>query len=261
MTFNEIVSSMLRSDDGSWNARIPETWMQGRAIYGGLSSALCLQAIYNECTDLPPLRSAQINFIAPANDAVTINIQVLRKGKSVSFVNAELIGEKGLATQAIFCFGTSRLSKIDNDFINTPTVPGPEDSTDLFKSEKGPAFTQNFDCLHSAGSLPISSSQAPEFHLWVRHKDHAAKSISALLCIADMAPPAVLSMFAEIAPVSSMTWMLNFLSEDTRTQNGWWLLNSKAEHARHGYSSQDMKIWNSHGELIITGRQSVAFFY
>jgi len=55
--------------------------------------------------------------------------------------------------------------------------------------------------------------------------------------------------------------MMNFLSEDISTDEGWWLMRSAAEHARDGYSSQDMQVWNSRGELIITGRQNVAIFY
>jgi acyl-CoA thioesterase len=76
-----------------------------------------------------------------------------------------------------------------------------------------------------------------------------------------MPPPAVLPMFKEFAPISSMTWMMNFVKEDLSTSDGWYLLRSEAENAQDGYSSQDMQVWNSDKELLITGRQSVAIFY
>ena len=57
-----------------------------------------------------------------------------------------------------------------------------------------------------------------------------------------------------------MTWMVNVLSDAPTTRDGWWLLQSRAESAGDGYSSQDMLVWNRDGELVIAGRQSVAIF-
>ena len=68
-------------------------------------------------------------------------------------------------------------------------------------------------------------------------------------------------MFSEIAPVSTMTWMMNFIKEDPQTVDGWWLLDISAEHSRNGYSSEKFNVWNSNGELAITGHQNIAQFY
>jgi hypothetical protein len=84
--------------------------------------------------------------------------------------------------------------------------------------------------------------------------------MAALLGIADMPPP-VLPKFKKFAPISSMTWMLNFLIDEPQTQDGWWLLRSGAEHAVEGYSSRDMQVWNSKKELVISGLQKIAVFY
>ncbi len=66
--------------------------------------------------------------------------------------------------------------------------------------------------------------------------------------------------FTEMAPISSMTWMVNVLTDEPKTRDGWWLLESRAEHAADGYSSQDMLVWNRDGDLVIAGRQSVTIF-
>ena len=108
--------------------------------------------------------------------------------------------------------------------------------------------------------MPISGSDEHEFYLWVRHEDPRAEGIVALLALADMPPPAVLPMFREFAPISSMTWMVNVLNANPVSKDGWWLLQSRGENASEGYSSQDMLVWNSDGELVIAGRQSVAIF-
>lgn len=260
-TFSELLTSVKHDSASNWSVTIPANWMQGRTTYGGLSAALCLQAVLEEYSDLPPLRSAQINFVGPVGGVVTINTSVLRQGRSVSFVSAQMFGENGLATHAVFCFGASRESRLERDFTVIPKVPSVEQSQEFFDTGFGPVFAHNYDCLLAQGGRPISGSEHNEHYIWVRHKDPKANNLAALVGIADMPPPAVLPMFDEFAPISSMNWTLNFLSENLKTQDGWWLMRSAAEHARDGYSSQDMQVWNSDGELIVSALQNVAIFY
>ena len=259
MDFAQLAQSISKIE-GGWEVSIPENWMQGRTTYGGLSAALCLQAVLNEMPDLPPLRSAQINFIGPAGGTVSIQTEVMRRGKSVAFVSASMVGEKGLATHAVFCFGAARESVLHKNFGSKPEVPAALDSDSFFRAGPGPAFTNNFECRLAAGDVPTSGSDKSEFHIWCRHRDPAANDLVALIALADMPPPAVLPMLKEFAPISSMTWMINILEQQPSTDDGWWLLRSAGENAKHGYSSQDMQVWNSNGELVITGRQSVAVF-
>lgn len=88
----------------------------------------------------------------------------------------------------------------------------------------------------------------------------AATSTPALLALTHMPPPAVMPMFPKPPRISSMTWSLNFLTDHPSTDDGWWLLESRAENAAEGYSSQDMFVWSRAGEPVIAGRRSVAIF-
>ena len=263
--FSELLKHLSPESENSWSINITENWMQGRTTYGGLSSALCLKAVLNNYTNLPPLRSAQINFTGPVGGLVTINTKSIRQGKSVSFIQAELIGEKGLAIHAVFCFGVKRSSKLNQHFTNPPEQPSFTDCETFLNPDLSPAFAHNYESKLAKGARPISGSTQHEHFVWARHKDKQATDICALVGIADMTPPATLAMFSKPAPISSMTWMINFLSDNSAqsltTEQGWWLLRSCAEHAKDGYSSQDMQVWNSEGELVITGRQNVAVFY
>jgi len=263
--FTELLANLSskseQTGESEWSATIDEDWMQGRATYGGLSAAICLKAVENTFENLPPLRSAQVSFIGPVGGEVTIKTSIMRQGRSVSFISAEMTGEKGLATQAVFCFGSPRESRIDRIFTEPPKVPTREDSKPFFDNAFGPAFSNNFECLLAQGGHPISGSKQHEHFIWVRHKDPQATDMTALLGLADMPPPAVLPMFIEFAPISSMTWMINILDTDITTTDGWWLMRSAADHAREGYSSQDMQVWNASGNLVVSAQQNVAIFY
>ncbi len=239
---------------------IPESWMQGRTTYGGLSAALCLVAAERAFPDLPPLRSANISFVGPVGGAVEGRASALRRGKSVSFVEADLKTGEGLATRCVFAFGAARESMFDRTFSPPPEMPPPEACEDFIPKGFGPNFAQHFETKLAKGARPGTNSDQYDHFVWVRHIDERADSMAALIALADMPPPAVMPMFPVFKPISSMTWHLNFLVDAPKSRDGWWLLQSRAENARSGYTSQDMPIWNSDGELVVIGRQSVAIF-
>ncbi len=258
-TYTELLASAETVADG-FQLTIPESWMQGRTTYGGLSAALCLEAALRAYPDLPPLRSANISFIGPAGGAVEGRAQALRQGKSVSFVEADLAGEAGLATRAVFAFGAARESMFDRTFTPPPEMPGPEACEDFIPKGFGPNFAQHFETKLAQGARPGTASDQYDHFIWVRHVDRDAGGPVALLALADMPPPAVMPMFPHFKPISTMSWHMNVLVDGPASADGWWLLQSRAEHARNGYSSQDMLIWNSDLELVVAGRQNVAIF-
>jgi len=139
-SFSQLLDGLTINSNDDWSVEITDNWMQGRTTYGGLSAALCLRTVEKSYPDLPPLRSAQVNFIGPVGGPVTIKSQVMRQGRSVAYIEAEMFGEKGLATQAVFCFGANRDSRINQSFTVKPTVPAIESSNEFFDSGFAPSF-------------------------------------------------------------------------------------------------------------------------
>jgi acyl-CoA thioesterase len=250
----------IRNDNGAFAVNIPEDWMQGRTTYGGLTAALSLEATLRAFPDLPPLRSAQVSFIGPAGGDVVISASMLRRGKSVTFAGADLAGASGLAARSVFAFGAARASAFGRAYMPAPKLPSPEDCGPFMPDGPWPAFAQHYDTRLARGARPVSGSSEHDHFVWVRHKDKEASSIAALIALADVPPPAVMPMMKTPAPLSSMTWIANLLTEAPRTRDGWWLLELRADNAGEGYSSQDMLAWNRDGEPVIAGRQSVAVF-
>lgn len=259
MNFSDLIeSAVVAGDRLCW--KIPEGWMQGRTTYGGLSAALAYAAAVRGRGELPPLRSAMISFIGPAGGDVAGVSRVLRQGRSVTFLEADIAMDGALATRGQFCFGAGRASDFNRQFTPMPDLPGPEDCDEFSPPSTAPNFTQHFDKRLARGARPVSGSAEHDHFIWVRQRDPRATGMAALLALADMPPPAVMPMFTEFKPISSMTWMVNVLSAAPQSRDGWWLMESRADNAGEGYSSQDMLVWNSDGELVIAGRQSIAIF-
>ena len=260
--FTDLMASFARrDDDNAWRVGVSEDWLQGRTAYGGLSAALCLNAAMLQKPDLPPLRSAQLAFIGPATGELTLTPTVLRRGKSAVFVGVDCHGDAGLATRATFCFGTARESTLNHVDLPMPQVPSRDDCKPFFRAMPGLNFVQHFDGLLAAGAMPFSRDGAPSLTLWLRHKDERARaSTIALLALADAPPPAAIVLFDKRAPISTMTWQVDVLTDDVATDDGWWLVRTSAETAQNGYSGQNMTIWNATGKPVIAARQTIAVF-
>jgi len=247
----------LQPIEGGWRGSIPETWLQGRTSYGGLSAALALHAAQVSDEDLPPLRSALVAFIGPLSGDIVIRASRLRRGRNAAYVQADVESEAGLGLRATFVFMSAVASKVDYQVGSAPAFarPGPGDAT--FKGNSAVSFAQNFELLDRRDETVGPA----EWLRWVRlNEREGVDPMVELIAVADCLPPAALKLVGGPAPCSSMTWQLNVLGPQPRTTDGWWLLRSNADYARAGSSSQEMMIWNADGEPVAEQMQSVAIF-
>lgn len=240
-------------------AAIPEDWMQGRTSYGGFSSALALVGAQRLAGDLPPLRSATINFVGPLAGEVEVRAQFLRRGRNASWVSAEVESAAGIGLTATFVFMGPVESKLH---LNEAPPPSgwiaPEDAAPFPTDRPSPGFTQHFERRFAT---PRKADKRPELNWWARPRDPAGLDpMVALLLTADALPPGVMPLMEGWSPVSSMTWLINLLTPAPASRDGWWLLRAAGTYAENGCSSQDMAIWNADGEAIAAGMQSIALF-
>ncbi len=259
--FTDLVQG-IRSEGDAFVVTVTDDWLQGRTVYGGLGAALCLEAAHRATPDLPPLRSAQFSFIGPATGQLRMQPSTLRRGKSAVYVGCDLSGEAGLATRAILCFGAARASKVAHVAMPAPVVTSPGDYPSFFEfAPPTLAFVQHFDGRLAGGHFPLTRSGEPTMTFWLRHRDPAlTPSIVSLLALADAPPPAALVQFPQFAPISTMTWSIDVLTDKIATDDGWWLVRTEAQTIADGYSSQEMTIWNANGVPTLAARQTIAVF-
>jgi len=169
----------------------------------------------------------------------------------------------GVATRALFVFGSARESHVNFDKLpEAPKVEGPEEVRKFFGSHAGrrPAFAENFNWRLALGEPPLSGVDEADMTLWLRHTDEDASGMLALLAIGDAPPPAVMSTFKQPARISSMNWSIEMLTDNPVTEDRWYLARHVSPQAADGYCVQDMTMWNSSGVPMMIGRQTVAVF-
>jgi acyl-CoA thioesterase len=257
MSLPAIIAAARQTETGLI-AEIPENWMQGRTSYGGLSSALALEAARHRADDLPPLRSASVSFVGPLAGEVEVRTRMLRRGRNASWISAEVVSEAGVGLTATFVFMGPVESTLHLNDMPPPAGLIAVDQAMPLPENAGPGFTSHFErCF----ALPRTADRHPDLCWWVRLKDRAALDpMVELMLIADALPPGVMPMMTAHAPVSSMSWLCNLLTPVPQTRDGWWLLRATGNYAEQGCSSQDMGVWNADGAAIAAGMQSIALF-
>ena len=242
--------------EGGFRAHVPDSWLQGRTAYGGLSAALAYEAAKGVADDLPPLRSAQVSFVGPLAGQITATAKLERRGRNAAFVSAEVHGEKGVGLAAMFVFMRPLESHVrftDGDLAEAQPPTGPAD----IPEGSGPGFVQHFQ-----GEFVdfAAAKDKPDIQRWFRLRERGGLDpMTELVLMGDGLPPAAMAVMTEPVTISSLTWIFNVL-RPPQTRDGWWLLRATSDHAQDGASSQDMSVWNADGQLIARGMQSIALF-
>lgn len=251
---------ILDSFDPDADFTPPPNWLQGRTAYGGLVAALALRAAQRAAgAERPPLLTAHISFLAPAAHALRFRAQQLRRGKSSLAMAVDCFSDGDFAARATFVFAGTRTSAIEHELSRAPETGTPSDYAPLPDVPMLPAFLSNFDVRFVGPSLPVSGAEHPELLAWVRLHDAAGVDPAvALLALGDALPPAAMASFKTFAPVSSMTWTVDFARAAAAGE--WFLMRSSSQRAAHGYSYQTMEIWDAAGLPVLAGSQTVAIF-
>lgn len=259
MRFSQILAAM-RGDAGRWTAQVPESWAQGRTIFGGLQAAIALRAMRALVADVP-LRTLQVTFIAPVPPGpVGVEVRLLRAGKSASQVEARIYDGSQLACMAVAVFGAARESTV----AVTPAPPAiarPADQIRPVPYVAGllPVFLQHAEMRWARGSVPFSGGGDTRAQLWVRFPGDPVVDEGTVLGLADIIPPLGLGFLKKPTPGSSMTWTLDFIGHDF-SGDGAWLVDGELTAARDGYLSQTLTLWSPQMKPVALSRQSMVVF-
>lgn len=250
----------LQVEDASATLAVPDDWMQGRSVFGGLQAAIALRAMRALVPDTP-LRTLQVTFVAPVpGGAVRAKAQLLRTGKSATHVEARIV--EGDQTLAVFIgvFGTPRASSVK---VRPSPAPLAQGRRIEFRHVPGltPSFTQHFEPAWLRGLPPYTGDTQTDHVLEVGMRDAGPVTEAHILAIADFIPPIGLSHLRAPAAGSSLTWMLEFFVERfDRLPPGGWRLDADLTAAHDGYTSQSVMVWAPGGVPVALSRQSMVIF-
>ena len=270
-------SDLLRTADtqpGEWTLEVPADWRQGRAVFGGLQTALGLSAMRDLVPSELPLRTLQTTFIAPpAGAKLSAHARVLRQGKSATHVQALLMDTPAASGEAqrdaaqpsvlavvLGVFGAARPSQVR---VTPMQALLQSDKPTSFNFVPGvtPTFTKHFEATWLSGGLPFSGTDATRASVEVGMPEEAHASEALLVALSDFMPPLGLSMLRTPAPGSSLTWMLELLTDRfSELPVRGFRIDAELLAARDGYTSQSGTVWGPDGTPLALSRQSMVVF-
>lgn len=234
-------------------------WLQGRTLYGGASALIAYTAAVRAFPELPPLRAAQVAFVAPTGPEVELRREIVRQGRNVAQVRSEIWCEGKCTLTAFWLFGTSREPNAVHPAAPVANWPGPAEDAEPTMVGKGPEFIQhNFELRRAQ---EIRGKGEPTVRRWARLRDREGLDpISELILLGDVQPPGAMRAMQQLGPISSVNWSFNLLDIAPTTTDGWWLSENASQHADDGYSSERLRLWNADGQQVLDGLQCVAVF-
>lgn len=236
-----------------------DRWLQGRTLYGGASALVAYTAVMRAFPDLPPLRAAQVAFVAPTGPEMELRREIVRQGRNVAQVRSEIWCEGQCTLTAFWLFGTSREANAVHPAAPVANWPAPPEEAEPTLIGKGPEFIQNNFELRRAQEERGKGD--PVVRRWARLKDREGLDpISEMILLGDVQPPGAMRAMQRLGPISSINWSFNLLETEPSTRDGWWLSENASQHADNGYSSERLRLWNADGQQMMEAIQCVAVF-
>lgn len=272
------------SGSGRYEGVIDESWTLVLHPQGGVVTAAAVRAMEAELsTGGQSLRSLHTTFVAPvSHGAVDINVEVLRRGRSMSHLRAEVrspAAARGHLTAAVF--GSPRQGFEFTD-LAPPAGFVPLDMARSFRDPPPPGiepfapapfWEQRLEGRGALGHAPWEDYRPgrAEHGTWYRMDEPPILADGtldplALIVMADTMPGAV---GEKLGPQHRHGWFgpsvdLTFhLLGSCRSE--WVFAHNLARHAGEGYASAEMALWdfgpdgNDEGRLVAYATQ-VCFF-
>lgn len=123
---------LAEAGPGLWRGEADPAYSNGLAgafigQFGGWSAALLLKAALAEAGPGQSARALNVHFFTPVRPgALSVRTRALRKGKSVSFWQAELAQGEDVRAQAVITLGAARAGALAHHFAAFPQASPPE---------------------------------------------------------------------------------------------------------------------------------------
>ncbi len=256
--FSDLIARIDESAGGV-RLEVPDDWMQGRSVFGGLQVVVALRAMRQLVPDVP-LRALQTTFIGPVGPVVSASARVLRRGKSVTHVEAQLGDGDAPQALVIGVFGKPRASAASVTPVQ-PEVAGASGREMGFVPGVVPNFIQHFCARWLRGAPPFTGDTGTQHVIEVAMRDRPPTSEAHVIAFADFIPPMALTHLRTPAPGTSATWSLELLADrfDQLPLSGW-RVDGTLVAARDGYTSQSVMLWGPGGVPIAVSHQSMLVF-
>ena len=265
-------------DGGIWH--LADGWTQGRGAWGGLLVGTAVRAAeaadLREGEDASPrqVREVSVDMLGPvpAGD-VPVRVTSLRQGSGTSAWRVEFMatpdrggsadppGYGDVLASASVVLGQPRAADITARRDHRLEMPASPPWRDVALAPLGPpvapVFTQHLEFRPLSG-FPYQGRES-DVECWVRFPQSDPCDAALALGMVDALWPAVLTAFAEVRPVATLTFAASMLVDPATLDPDEPLLHrGRLVAVRDGYATETRELWTADGRLAVLNTQVMA---
>jgi acyl-CoA thioesterase len=265
MTPAPLFSDMLpltRAEDGVWAGDADPAYSNGMAgafvgQFGGWVAAALLKAALLEAGETQHARALTAHFFAPVRPgAVSLRVRPLRRGKSVSFLQVDLIQGADMRAQGTITVGAGREDQQAHQFTRRPDAP-PADTPGLPQFSPPTPFGRALEARWVSGA-PFTGEDGARSVFWSRTASPTRLDAPALALLADYIPPRVFYVTNAFVPSSTLSLTIHFhadAAELTAVGEGHVLVDVRGRRIGGGYWDHSASFFSAEGALLATTEQ------
>ncbi len=247
-----------RTGDG-WRCEIPDGWMQGRSVFGGLTVALSSALGRQGLVASRSLRTVSAQLIRPMSPgAVEATVRTVRDGKTVTFVEVRLSQEARETVSVSLAYVEQREGGTD---VSAPIAvardPGSLPEMPYIPGVM-PEFTQHVALRWATGSLPYAGGAEARYEGYCRFREPAG-DVEGLIGLLDAWPCPSLSLLKSPTPASTISWTAHLLHVP-ESFDGWFAFASETVAGEGGFHTSVGRLHAPDGRLAAWSEQLVAIF-
>lgn len=255
MHIDEILANVAAGD----TQPIPESWAQGRTIFGGLTGAILCQATQRAVPADRRLRSLSIGFVRPFETQMPYQIETehLGNGRTLTIESARIVQEGKVRAVARAEYMLPISSDVHIERFTVPPMKSIEDSIG-FPREQLPKFFSHFEGHVATPYMPFSGQAGPELGGWIRFLEAPEKITEAhLVCLIDAWPPTASPHYQGFKPLSTISWNMHFAAPaDTQAPDVAMGYHAEVNFGEDCASSSSASIWRPDGQLLAKSMQT-----
>jgi hypothetical protein len=240
-----------------FTADLPEEWLQGRGLYGGLVTATLIRAL-EASSPGRPLRSLTSELCGPVRPGrASLRVEVLRAGTGMSTVAVRLDQGAEVLAHGVGVLGAPRENIVERSGLVTPTFSDWRSFPVLpVGPPLGPDFARFFE--YRSTSVPFTG-EAPFISGWIRPRNPGALRDAAFLagCI-DAYWPAEYIQLAAPRPMATVAFtfqpFVDFAGLDLEQPL---FFRGSLAAARAGFAVEFRELWGHDGRLLALNQQTI----
>lgn len=258
--------SLRAEGKGSYLAHTSEAYANMVGPFGGVTSAMLLNAVLRHEELLGEPIALTVNYAAPIADGeIVVEAQPVRTNRSTQHWLMQATQNGELVSFATAVTAVRRETWSATEAVPPQDVPGPETLARMDTTEK-PVWTQCYDMRYLDGEMPgmEAGTERDDSYscLWVRDEPPRPLDFPALSAICDSYFPRVFIRRQRRLPIGTVTLTTYFHADSAMlAQQGerHVLATAKALSFRNGYFDQTAEVWSAERQLLASTHQMVYF--